>query len=94
MKFPSMRVLLTATLLCGWFGFETIYHSFEGPIEGKMSVAQLEDNDVTYGVARKIVVDDAICDMVSVSISGLLVLLWGSWFWSNRKNLLRIRDSR
>lgn len=84
MKFPTVRVFFTIMALIAVYSANFVYSTYEGPIEGSAAVAQLEDSDVEYGAARR-VVNDFIPQVFNLSLLAFLTILWGSWLVSNRK---------
>ena len=78
MKIPTTRIVFTVIILLGMFAFDYVYTTFEGPMEGSMAVATLEDDAMTYGMARR-GIQKAIPEIFFCTAFGILLLIWGTF---------------
>jgi hypothetical protein len=73
-------VILTAFLVLALF----LYGQLQGPVEGSVAVAQLEDSNTTYITSRSIA--DGLMGKLLISIYGIcVVLVWGPFLVSCTK---------
>lgn len=87
MKVPKIRLILSVLLLISLPVFNYVYTSVEGPVEGSLAVAQLQDDAVTYAAARRGIVDNAILQFYTFGVCSVLLVVWGTWAYSNRRKI-------
>ncbi|MFC1703056.1 hypothetical protein ACFLZO_01170 [Patescibacteria group bacterium] len=68
---------MTAFVLGAYGTFGYAYDTFQGPIEGKVAVDQLQDSDAAYGSSKAVAVDQFLVKAVNWGTLAFLLLLWG-----------------
>jgi len=72
----TTRILLTVLLLLALFAGGSVFRAVQGPIEGRLAVKQLEDNDASYILGRAASQNDFLLKMFQYAVGGLVVLIW------------------